>query len=81
MSHTAFTNGSAKPLDQPLCHIVLAGVVDHLFGLDDFAGHVVQVAQLVGQTHVNGLLAGPEQAAEGLGRFLEPFAAARLSPR
>src|SRR3990167_5545496 len=72
------THGSTKALDQTLCHVIAAGVIDDVLGLHHLARYVVKIAQLVGQTHLDRLLTRPEQATEGVWRGFQPITPARL---
>ena len=55
--HRALAHRRAELLGQALGHVLAPRVVDHVFGLDHVARHVVEVAQLVGQAQLDRLLA------------------------
>src|SRR4051812_13584103 len=65
----------AEALRHLLGEALLYRVVDDLLGLDDIARHRVQGAEAVGEPELDALLAGPEEAAEHVGCFLQALAA------
>src|SRR6185436_1567765 len=64
-----------EPLRKRLEHVLLRREVDDLLGLDHLARDVVEPAQAVGQPQLHAFLAGPDEAREHLGRFLQPRSA------
>src|SRR6188768_2147109 len=73
--HRALADRRAKALREAFGHILVRRVVDDLLGLDDFAGDVVQVADLVDQALSQCLFTIPEQTREGLRGLLQARAA------
>jgi hypothetical protein len=78
--HRAGAHAGTKTLGQAFGHVFTRGVVDDVFGLDDLARHVVEVAGVVGQAQAHGLFAVPVQAREGVGRGLQARHRGLLSP-
>ena len=54
----------------------MTGVINDVFGFHDFAGHVVEIAQAIGQTKVNRLFTTPKQTAEQFWGFFQTLATA-----
>ena len=53
----------------------MTGVIDDVFGFDNFTRDVIYVTQAIGQTDIDGLLATPKQTRKQLRRFFQTLAA------
>src|SRR5204863_7775124 len=65
----------AEALRHLLGEALIYRVVDDLLGLDEIARHRVQGAEAVGKAELDALLAGPGEAAEPVGGFLQALGA------
>src|SRR5688572_30917736 len=56
--------------------VLLLGVIDHALGLDHLTRHVLEIAQRVGEAHLDTLLSRPDEPRIDVGGLLQAPAAA-----
>ena len=73
----AFADGCAKLSGQSLCNVFSSRVINDFWCINDFPSDKIKPPELIGQAHLDRLLACPVEATERLFGFLQTFAATR----